>query len=235
MNKLRNPSVIVLMAVVMPLLVTHAWAQSSTELGDNSIEVNNALGLVFEVKSLVPTSRLVLGESGGTDVDLLIKDPNFSVDENSLRFNSDFASLWLGSGTGTEVGDDGDLHVLDKDGITTISLNGDDGNATQDNSGNGFVKAWVRVLGTDGTIFTSYNVVSVTKLGGSSGVYFVTFNPTTLNDRPMSAVLDGHNSTPSSGGISIGLDDGFHPGTKQVFTYDASGTPANRSFSLVVY
>lgn len=232
---MRRPMASLVVALVATaLLATSAWAQSSTSIGNNTLQINNPLGLVFDIRSLVPTSEIVIGESGGADVDLLIKDPNFSVNEAALWFNASVANLMLGSGTGSENGDDGDLIVNDNKGVQTIRLSGDSGGqATQSKVGNGFVKAWVRVLGTDGSVLSSYNVTAVERT--VLGVYHVTFSDPDFNERPMTAMLDGHASTPSSGGISVGLDDGFHTGQKQVFTYDKNGDAADRSFNLVVY
>ena len=234
---MRRPMTKLAAAVVVisiPLVAALAWAQSATTVGSTFIEVRDPLGLIFEVRSFVPTSEVVLGESGGADVDLHVKDPNFIFDQSSLHFNATSANLTLGSGTGSETGDDGDLILEDGTGVTTIHLSGGDGGrATQPVDGEGFVKAWVRVLGLDGTVLSSRNVASVERT--SLGVYHVFFSPNELAERPIAATLDGHALTPVSGGISIGLDDGFHTGAKQVFTFDKNGDAADRSFNLVVY
>ena len=226
---------IALLPALIPLLVTPGWAQSAAQLGNDSLAVSDAFGVIFEVRSLAPTSEVVLGESGGPNVDLFIKDPDFSVDENAFRFDASNGNLILGSGTAMEDGDDGDVTVHDRAGVQTIRLSGDDGGqAMQSTTGNGFVKAWVRVMGIySAVILSSYNVSAVERT--SEGVYHVTFIPTAFNERPMMAMLDGHDSFPSSGGISVGLEDGTHPGQKQVFTYDKDGIAADRSFNLVVY
>jgi hypothetical protein len=211
-----------------------AWSQSSTSIGIDSIDVSNEEGQVFDIGALEPLTLITVGESSGPDVDFRIKDPFFSVDENALYFNASTCDLTLGSGSGLENGADGDLILLDSLGVQTIRLSGENGGAAmQPAQGNGFVKAWVKVRGSDGARLSSYNVSAVERTG--TGDYHLTLNPLSLNDRPIMATLDGHDDPPLPGGVSVGVQDGFHPGQKRVLTYDMDGNPADRSFTLVVY
>jgi hypothetical protein len=222
--------VIALAAIAtLGLLASHALSQS-TEVGDTLL-VSDGTGKVFEVDPGVTRDDVTLGGSSGNDTDLHIKDPNFSTDMDMFHFNASNGTLTLGSGTGSEAGDDGDLHILSGFGTTAITLNGSNGNVSQADTGNGFVKAWARVS-PSGTLLSNHGVAGVQKEG--TGTYFVNLDDEHL-DRPMTATLDGHNSTPTIGFISIGLDDGFHTGTKQVLTWDHTGTLADRAFNLVVY
>ena len=91
----------------------------------------------------------------------------------------------------------------------------------------------MKVSGSDGGMLSSYNVASVERSG--TGDYHVRFNPTSLNDRPIMATLDGHGDVPLPGVVSVGVEDGFHPGEKRVLTFDLDGNSADRSFTLVVY
>lgn len=220
-----------LVGITILVVIASPVAGQSTSVDGGTLEIDDSSGKnILEV-----TGDVVLGEGqSGPNVDLEIRDPLFasSSTENSFFFDASQAVLRLGSGTAMEVGDDGDLQVYDKNGVLTINLDGDSGNATQPVSGDGFVKAWVRVH-ADGTVLSHLNVTGVLK--DATGTYWVTFNDSALNDRPISATLDGHLSGPASGGISIGFPDDFHSGTKAVFTYDASGAAADRHFNLVVY
>lgn len=229
MRRSRSMRAIALVAVAISVLLAgHALSQS-TEVGDTLL-VSDASGKVFEVDPGVTLDRVILGASG-SNTDLHVKDPNFSTDQDILFFNASTGVLTLGSGSGSEAGDDGDLHILKNDGVTTITLDGTSGSARQLDTGDGFVKAWARVSAA-GSLLSNDGVAGVEKTG--TGTYFVDLDDDHLA-RPITATLDGHNSTPSIGFISIGLDDGFHTGTKQVLTWDHTGTLADRAFNLVVY
>lgn len=62
------------------------------------------------------------GESGGNDVDFQVMDP--TIDDQVLWFEAATGILYLGSGSSTVTGDDGDLRITDSAGVTTVTIDG---------------------------------------------------------------------------------------------------------------
>ncbi len=75
------------------------------------------------------SSGVHVGDSQSpNDVDLKVWDP--SIEDEALWFNASAAALYLGSGSATTTGDDGDIYIRDSSGTTTISMDGHTGRTT---------------------------------------------------------------------------------------------------------
>jgi hypothetical protein len=81
-----------------------------------------------DVLDISATAVRIGGATGGNDVDFSVMDP--TINDQALRFDASAAILYLGSGTSTLTGDDGDLIITDSLGSTTVSIDGGTGRTT---------------------------------------------------------------------------------------------------------
>ena len=182
---------------------------------------------------------VVVGQSGGTgmDVDFYVYDPT-EVD-TAAHIDASEARLILGSGTGADPGDDGNITLEDGEGNNSIELDGDTG-TVQNNLlvGNGLVKAWARI-NADGTVLTCWrcnNAPAATQRISNPGVYEVSFSPlaTDIQSRPRLAVLDSHSTNTTGGEINLANRSADNTSV-WVGTRDSNGAFANRAFTLIIF
>ncbi len=165
-------------------------------------------------------AQLIVGGDSHEGI-LLIKDDDFVT---TIELDGQTGAVRLGG-----LGKDGDVIVFDNTAVETFRINGANGTATNDQNGNGLVKAWARV-GSDGTVESCWRCSDANRSG--AGIYTVSFN-IDVSGRPRTATIDSHAGGPPSTG-TVRLDNAGTSGIG-VRTTDNSFTNADRPFTVVVY
>jgi hypothetical protein len=225
---------------------------ASTNFVDNSTviyaawlnDVNNAVyNGVFAASSISPTNLVCNGSVSGTGftglVNNTLSSPGAigSVTPNTGKFTTLQATSLTGLTTPLSVGQGGTgLTAVGASGNVLIS-NGTTWTSVAPSTV-GLAKAWVRFNGTNGSIYASYNVTSVTR--NSTGDYTINFtNALTDTNYAVIGSTNSYNSG-NNGGICVSIKVDSITGTAYTLTTSAvevivgtSGTIADTSYVSV--
>ncbi len=165
--------------------------------------------------------QLVLG--GGTQEGIFLVKDNDGI-TTTIDLDGRTGRILLGA-----LGEDGDLIVNDGNAVETIRLNGANGTVTNNEDGNGLIKAWAKV-DDDGTLVSCWRCVDSFRL--IAGSYLVQFNED-IGSRPRTATIDSH-SLFDPFPATIRLSD-VDSDTVSVRTADNTNALVDRAFTLVIY
>lgn len=233
-------------------LIAGAWAQSVSideqEISLDAATIQKAIDLFgavcpsFSMKSddglasVTLTgcgSHLMLGDhsTGGS---LELTDDDSQGHLVTVNLSGLYGAIYLGSDS-----EDGDIILMDSSPVqTSIAMDGQTGNATNQLDGNGFVKGWARI-NSDGTVLSCWRCdpdPSKT-FRSSAGIYNVSFAgiASDIRSRPKAATLDSHD--PSGQVLTfICVSEGFNNSSVLVKTTDhVSADFSDRAFNVFVY